>query len=846
MAEVYVDSSNPGPGDGTQGNPFSDLKSAVDYDLALSNQSPCLGTGKDGVNMGADTGVCNSAGLPARIIHVAPGVYSVNGLCLAHNVSVYGAGEQVTVVEGTLFGLRTDTVVSNLKVTKGTLEGIRVGSDETPEILQCIISDNKGGVFCSEGSSPNLTNCTIKSNNGRGVYCQKWASPNLTGCMIIDNNSNGFSSEYWCSPTLTNCTISGNSAITGGGIFFSKIGYPILTNCKIINNYAEYSGGGVALNESCYPTLINCTIAGNWGGIGGGLSLDWDCVPVLTNCILWGNSDNSGSGEAAQIQNTTMGTPVINYCCLQGWTGSLGGIGNIGDNPLFVDVATDNYHLMAGSPCINMGDNSVIQPSVLTDLDGKPRIVNGKVDMGVYEYQDFQTLYVDADAPPDGDGKSWATAFRHLQDALFDVTHPSEIRVAQGIYKPHLNTYSAAPPSRTDTFQLKNGVTIKGGYAGLGQPDPDARDISLYDTILSGDMNGDDVDVNDPCDLRMETSRSDNNYHVLTGNGTVASAILDGFTITGGLANGASNEQHRGGGMTNMNGSPTVMNCTFRANAAANGGGLFCLEGTSILSNCTFEGNYGWASGGGIKNSSVHMRLNECTFIGNVAIWGGGGMISHGPITLSNCVFNSNFSPGGNGGGMANDGLIYTMTNCTFINNSANCGGAIRNIDCKDEPENIPTVTDCTFSGNSAAENGGAIFNSYSATTLTNCIFNDNSSNRMGGGIYNEDYSESYLTTCTFSNNSANQRGGAIYIRDAFSGTFTDSIFENNTAAGRGGAILHTGFGELDVIRCEFRDGSAERGGAIYNTNASLLLSQCILVDNQAEQVLSKLTGISH
>jgi hypothetical protein len=102
--------------------------------------------------------------------------------------------------------------------------------------------------------------------------------------------------------------------------------------------------------------------------------------------------------------------------------------------------------------------------------------------------------YVDADANGAGDGSSWADAFIYLQHALAEAHSygsPVEIRVAQGIYKPS-DGILAIPEIdwRAVTFQLINGVTIKGGYAGFGEPDPNARDVDAYETILSGDLNG--------------------------------------------------------------------------------------------------------------------------------------------------------------------------------------------------------------------------------------------------------------------------------------------------------------------------------------------------------------------
>jgi hypothetical protein len=173
-----------------------------------------------------------------------------------------------------------------------------------------------------------------------------------------------------------------------------------------------------------------------------------------------------------------------------------------------------------------------------------------------------EIVYVDADANGANDGSSWASAYNYLQNALADAdSHPdvNEIRVGQGIYKPDQS--SANPDgsgARTATFQLINGVVIKGGYAGFGAPNPNARKINVFRTILSGDLEGNDVDVNDPEDLLGEPTRQENSYHVVrASSGTDANAVLDGFTIAAGNANGSSPHDN-GGGMHNFNSSPTV------------------------------------------------------------------------------------------------------------------------------------------------------------------------------------------------------------------------------------------------------------------------------------------------
>ena len=383
-------------------------------------------------------------------------------------------------------------------------------------------------------------------------------------------------------------------------------------------------------------------------------------------------------------------------------------------------------------------------------------------------------IYVDVDANGLNDGSSWENAYNFLQNAVADANSagkPVEIWVAQGIYKPDQGV-GITPGDRTATFQLINGVTLQGGYAGFGQPDPNARDIELYETILSGDLDGDDVEVGDPCDLRDERARAENSYHVSTANGTDPSAILNGLTIAGGNANHVPHSpmwdftKIRGGGVYNEHGSAVFGNCTFVGNFAGGGGGIYNKGGDLLLVNCSFVGNcarpvfdpvWGWSgngSGGGMGNRGGNPMLTDCTFSGNFASSGGGMKNSGGGPTLRRCTFSGNSAIGG--GGMYNGGGNAALTNCTFTGNLASTGGGMK------DNFGYPVLVNCKFIGNSAWAGGGIFFMQSccpeSTQTATNCIFSGNSA-EYGGGVYST-YDDLILANCTFSSNSATYGGG--------------------------------------------------------------------------------------
>ena len=357
-------------------------------------------------------------------------------------------------------------------------------------------------------------------------------------------------------------------------------------------------------------------------------------------------------------------------------------------------------------------------------------ISNGQPPSEILMRCQAEAPVVDHDADG-GDGQSWETAFNDLQDALAAAADPAviEIRVAAGVYHP-----DGPGGDRAAVFQLRDGLEIKGGFAGPGQPDPpDFRDPSVYESILSGDLNDDDDPGGDP------PMTDDNSYHVVNGNWTDPSAVIDGFAITAGNADGSL--PHDGGaGMIIFRGDPTLRNCTFRGNSAFNfGGGLFNELSSPTVVHCTFIDNRAFLGGGVINLLESSPVMIDCRFDQNRASSAGGMVnITDSHPAIINCSFFGNVSF--IGGGMRNlTRCNPLMVNCLFSGNSANTGGGLFN-----ESDSNPELINCTFSRNEAAfeSGGGGIRNQSANLRLTNCIL---WGNRDDGGA-NDDESAQVRT----------------------------------------------------------------------------------------------------
>lgn len=414
-----------------------------------------------------------------------------------------------------------------------------------------------------------------------------------------------------------------------------------------------------------------------------------------------------------------------------------------------------------------------------------------------------KVIYVDDDATTGvNDGTCWINAYIYLQDALTDAEtseKPVEIRVAQGIYRPDQGR------GFRFTFQLLNGVTIKGGFSGVTDSIPDNRDIEVNETILSGSS--------DPFSGIQ---------HIVTGSGTDQTSVLDGVIIANGYGMNCA-------GMYNYLGNPTLISCTFRDNISENDGAGMCNHDSNpSITDCTFINNsVKIRNGGGMLNIDSDPIITNCSFIENSA-GGGGGIYNdlQSNPTLINCIFKNNSA--GRGGGLGGYNSSITINDCVFIDNYAERGGglAFHSSNC--------VLSGCTFNSNSA-KLGGGILNEWNSTMiLLSCIFSNNTSS-YGGGIMNYIESSVELTNCFLTGNSAISRGGGMTNENNCNAIILNSIFTGNSAFYGGGMDNYSS--SPIITNCTFSGNVANDGGGIVNYESNPILTNCILWKDEPQEI---------
>jgi len=397
-------------------------------------------------------------------------------------------------------------------------------------------------------------------------------------------------------------------------------------------------------------------------------------------------------------------------------------------------------------------------------------------------------LHVNVAAEPGGDGRSWKTAFQHLQEAL-DAAQPDtqEIWVARGTYLPTRESQNGVPRSRT--FDLPSGLALYGGFAG-DESDLEQRDIASNPTVLSADHNGDDGP-----DF---ANRSDNSFHIARILSAAAPLFIDGFILQGGSAR-AANDVDAGGALLIDGGDVHIANCAFDSNEAGSlGGAIGIVSGAISLEACTFSRNRSLAAGGAVGSSS-----------------------SASAIDTLDTEFEENSAA--DGGAIALQGGAATFNACTFSLNSASDDGGALYAPVSPGPVTELTLTGCTATDNTAGDRGGVGYFFDTNFTAGNSTFQRNRANGQHGVFFIINNDDQKIESATFigsvfEDNSSNLSNGAIGLASEY--LIERCRFERNTSV-QGGACTLSGFGE--VANCSFIDNRAGLIGALAVLDTALV-----------------------
>ncbi len=694
-----------------------------------------------------------------------------------------------------------DCVVSNCVISGNVTDWDGGGAylDRKATLINCTLTENRahmgGGVFADE-SRPKVTDCLVSNNiatyQGGGVRITDYAE--VLRCTIVDNTSDGDGGGVysWETGTITECHIARNHAdngagaymyggagggrlldctleeneatVDGGGLY---MGYNTLaTTCMVKSNSANQYGGGAYLKSS--GTLDGCVLAGNTvlqqgggaylkdGGtvrsctlsqnesVGTGGGIRFNGGGTLQNSIVWDNLSNT-NGQNVAIYGKA---PAITYSCAP--EGLTHGVDNcITNDPIFNDPATINLQLMAGSPCVNTGDNNAW--STVNDIAGNPRQSSGVLDMGAYERPAAPIFVITTTAGVNGTLSPTNPAVTQGLDQTILIQPLEGYRMASLTVDtvsivPMVGSYTFTNVQATHTIAATFAANPDVLYVNSARADDSGDGISwatakktiqaAVDAVTSG---GTVWVTNGTYDLggRTVLGAIQTNRVCITRPMTVRSVNGSDFTaIVGAAGSNGSNDSDSVRGVCMMTNS-ALIGFTVANGYSVNtgdytydrpGAGIW-LTTDSVVSNCVISGNTTASGGGGVYLHQGGL-LTHSTVNGNVSQEGGGGVsLNYGGV-VSDCTVSNNTDAGYNGGGGAKiDGMGGVINRCVIQNNSAqSAGGVILSYGGE--------LNNCLVVGNVASEDAGGV--SGSECILNNCTIVGNSvTNSMtylGGG----------------------------------------------------------------------------------------------------------------
>lgn len=661
-------------------------------------------------------------------------------------------------------------------------------SESNPIISGCKITNNKTGIYCYN-SSPIIESNVISGNSLAGIFSQRqgatscnpyiadnliqynnsgivvstYSSPTIKNNLIQFNDSTdeylggGISCVFSFEPIIINNIIKNNSSIKGGAIYSMNCN-PVIVNNLIVNNSAE-KGGGLFFDYFCDPELINNTICNNTAELGGGCFAAYHNNIHVQNSIFWGNSAITGSQICFDYPSTI--NTFFTYNNIEGGMDDFGFIGeasifiyqnNIDENPLFLNSGDNPYSLTSMSSCILAGNPEIDGlPLPEFDLAGNPRITNGRIDIGAYEFSG-QSDFVQ---PPTLNHQSGL----YLQPFLLTMsidTEGAEIYYTTDGSEPSTSSNLYYEPI---TISETSVINAKGFHDNLSPSTTVSASYFFdeYNIIVDLNGTGDYQTIGEAINIAANGATiivKDGVYTGMQNRNLSWNAEVKHLTIKS--ENGASNCtidcEENGWAFVFDNTFQTLEDViegfTITNGTGINGGAILCNSTSPIITNCEIIGNSSNSPGGGIAlydsesliKGNIISYNQSSAYINITAAYGGGIHIGNGSPTIMDNVITYNVSENTDieswafGGGICignSNALIKNniLTNNHSLTHQGISGAAIDNISGQN--------TTCVIENNLISNNGASAIFFTGNTVVRNNIITDNANSgvaKIGNG----------------------------------------------------------------------------------------------------------------
>lgn len=362
------------------------------------------------------------------------------------DLTVVGAGATQTIIDAAGLGDRVFQLVGSTH--RLVMSGLRIASGNPPvgtdgggvlsegdltleqcEVILCSASGASGGGVAAAGTLI-LDRTTLQGNTAQrsGAIHFSGVSMSIADCVIANNSATtdaGAMSIRFGDATIVRSRFTGNWTLSGcGGIYIDIPPNVVMDSCEISGNSTmDVSAGGMFSAGTVH--LLNCTFSENsvtstpaGSDAAGAIVNDSHGSMNAVNCtVAWNESSGNSGGILARGTLTARNclvalnlVPGVGEIDLVGSSSFVSGGHNlfqVSPSPAPAWAAGDLYGMGAGitmladhggptlthaltasSPAIDAGDNA---GAPATDQRGLPRIVNGTVDIGAFEYSGVNT-----------------------------------------------------------------------------------------------------------------------------------------------------------------------------------------------------------------------------------------------------------------------------------------------------------------------------------------------------------------------------------------------------------------------------------------------------------------------